>query len=260
MSTYAADVAPIEGVANVPRLAARHISKRYGHVAALSDISVDFPPGLNGIIGDNGAGKSTLLKIFSGVEIPDRGAVMIDGKPTLLTSARAARAAGIESLYQDLALVDTMSIAANIFLGREHVRRILGARIVDRRRMRQEADEALKKVRIRMPPSRVGVKQLSGGQRQAVAITRAMLFGARVILLDEPTAALGPKETAAVLRIVRDMADSGETVVMVGHNLPQMLELADSLIVMRAGRIVATPDPKHTTLRELADFMVGSHE
>ena len=246
--------------ASVPRLAARHISKHYGHVAALNDISVDFRPGLNGIIGDNGAGKSTLLKIFSGVEIPDRGGVLIDGRPTLLTSARSARAAGIESLYQDLALVDTMSIAANIFLGRERVRRVLGAKIVDRRQMRQEADEALTKVRIRMPSSRVGVKQLSGGQRQAVAITRAMFFGARVILLDEPTAALGPKETAAVLRIVRDMADSGETVVMVGHNLPQMLELADTLIVMRAGRIVATPHPKSTTLRELTDFMVGSHE
>lgn len=245
---------------SIPRLAARRVSKHYGHVAALSDISVDFRPGLNGIIGDNGAGKSTLLKIFSGVEIPDGGAVLIDGKPTLLTSTRAARAAGIESLYQDLALVDTMSIAANIFLGRERVKHLLGAKIVDRRQMHQEADAALRKVRIRMPPSKVGVKQLSGGQRQAVAITRAMFFGARVILLDEPTAALGPKETAAVLRIVRDMADSGETVVMVGHNLPQMLELADSLIVMRAGRIVATPDPKHTTLRELTDFMVGSHE
>ena len=246
--------------ATVPRLGARRVSKHYGHIAALSDISVDFQPGLNGIIGDNGAGKSTLLKIFSGVEIPDAGAVMIDGRPTLLTSARAARAAGIESLYQDLALVDTMSIAANIFLGRERVRNVLGTRIVDRRKMRQEADAALEKVRIRMPSSKVGVKQLSGGQRQAVAITRAMFFGARVILLDEPTAALGPKETAAVLRIVRDMADSGETVVMVGHNLPQMLELADSLIVMRAGRIVASPDPKHTTLRELTDFMVGSHD
>jgi ABC-type sugar transport system ATPase subunit len=249
-----------DATTSVPRLAARHISKHYGHVAALSSVSVDFRPGLNGIIGDNGAGKSTLLKIFSGVEIPDRGAVLIDGRPTLLTSTRSARAAGIESLYQDLALVDTMSIAANIFLGRERVRRVLGARIVDRRQMRREADEALKKVRIQMPSSRVGVKQLSGGQRQAVAITRAMFFGARVILLDEPTAALGPKETAAVLRIVRDMADSGETVVMVGHNLPQMLELADSLIVMRTGRIVAAPDPKHTTLRELTDFMVGSHE
>ncbi|MGH2835240.1 MAG: ATP-binding cassette domain-containing protein [Solirubrobacteraceae bacterium] len=245
---------------NVPRLAARRVSKHYGHIAALRDISVDFQPGLNGIIGDNGAGKSTLLKIFSGVEIPDGGAVLIDGKPALLTSARAARAAGIESLYQDLALVDTMSIAANIFLGRERVRRVAGTKIVDRRKMRQEADAALKHVRIGMPSSKVGVRQLSGGQRQAVAITRAMFFGARVILLDEPTAALGPKETAAVLRIVRDMADSGETVVMVGHNLPQMLELADSLIVMRAGRIVATPDPKHTTLRELTDFMVGSHE
>ncbi len=244
---------------SVPRLAARRLSKLYGHVAALDDVSIDFRPGLNGIIGDNGAGKSTLLKILSGVELPDEGAVFVDGRPTLLVSTRAARAAGIESLYQDLALVDTMSIADNIFLGRERIRRVLGVPIVDRRRMRNEADAALREVRIRMPSARVGVRQLSGGQRQAVAITRAMLFGARVVLLDEPTAALGPRETAAALRIVRDMADRGETVVMVGHNLPQMLELADALIVMRAGRVVASVDPAHTTLRDLTDFMVGSN-
>lgn len=241
-----------------PRLAARRLSKRYGHVHALDNVSIDFPPGLNGIIGDNGAGKSTLLKIFSGVEIPDEGSLLVDGSPALLTSARSARAVGIESLYQDLALVDTMSIADNIFLGRERTRRVLGVRTIDRRSMRREADIALGKVRISMPPSRTGVKQLSGGQRQAVAITRAMQFGARVVLLDEPTAALGPRETAAVLGVVRDMADRGETVVMVGHNLPQMLDLADNLVVMRAGRVVATPDPKQTSLRELTDFMVGS--
>ena len=134
----------------------------------------------------------------------------------------------------------------------------MGVRVVDRRGMRREADDALKLVRINMPPSRVGVRQLSGGQRQAVAIARAMHFGARVVLLDEPTAALGPRETAAFLRIIRDMADRGETVVMVGHNLPQMLELADHMLVMRAGRVVATLKPGDTSLRELTDFMVGS--
>ncbi len=242
----------------VARLAAAHLSKRYGHVAALNDVSVEFRPGLTGIIGDNGAGKSTLLKIFSGVEVPDEGAVLIDGEPVLLDSARASRRVGIESLYQDLALVETMSIAHNIFLGREITHRIAGLRLIDRRKMRQVADEALTKVRIAMPSSRTGVRQLSGGQRQAVALARAMRFGARVVLLDEPTAALGPRETAAVLGIVRDMADRGETVVMVGHNLPQMLELADNLLVMRAGRVVATPDPRTTTLRDLTEFMVGS--
>jgi len=242
----------------VPRLAARKLSKWYGHVAALQQVSVEFLPGLTGIVGDNGAGKSTLLKIFSGVEVPDEGAVLVDGQPVVFDSARAARAAGIESLYQDLALVESMSVADNIFLGRERTRRLLGIRVVDRRRMRKEADDALKQVRISMPPSRASVKQLSGGQRQAVAIARAMHFGARVVLLDEPTAALGPRETAAFLRIIRDTADLGETVVMVGHNLPQMLELADHLLVMRAGRVVAALKPSDTSLRELTDFMVGS--
>jgi ABC-type sugar transport system ATPase subunit len=241
-----------------PRLAAEGLSKEYGHVVALNNVSVEFEPGLTGILGDNGAGKSTLMRILSGVEVADEGSVLVDGRPRALESAKAARLAGIESLYQDLALVDTMSVADNIFLGREIAHRVLGIRIVDRRRMRQEADQVLSTVRIDMPPSRTGVKQLSGGQRQAVAIARALHFKARVVLLDEPTAALGPRETAAFLGLIREVADRGETVVMVGHNLPQMLDLADHLLVMRAGQVRATLNPKDTTLRDLAELMVGS--
>jgi ABC-type sugar transport system ATPase subunit len=247
------------GAAQVPpRLAATGLAKEYGHVVALNGVSVEFKPGLTGIVGDNGAGKSTLMRILSGVEIADEGSVLVDGQPRAFGSARDARMAGIESLYQDLALVDKMSVADNIFLGREIVHRILGTRIVDRRRMRQEADDVLRTVRISMPSSRAGVRQLSGGQRQAVAIARALHFKARVLLLDEPTAALGPRETAAFLGLIRDVADRGETVVMVGHNLPQMLDLADHLLVMRAGQVRATLNPKETTLRELAELMVGS--
>jgi ABC-type sugar transport system ATPase subunit len=239
------------------RLAAVGLSKEYGHVVALDDVSVEFKPGLTGIVGDNGAGKSTLMRILSGVEVADEGSVLVDGQPQAIESAKAARLAGIESLYQDLALVDTMSVADNIFLGREITHRALGIRLVDRRRMRQEADRVLSTVRIAMPASRTGVKQLSGGQRQAVAIARALHFKARVVLLDEPTAALGPRETAAFLSLIREVADR-ETVVMVGHNLPQMLDLADHLLVMRAGRVLATPSPKDTSLRDLAELMVGS--
>ena len=151
-----------------------------------------------------------------------------------------------------------MSIAHNIFLGREFTRTIAGLRLVDGGNMHQAADEALGKVRIAMRPSRTRARQLSGRQHQAVARARALRFGPRVVLSDEPTAALGPRETAAVLGIVRDMADRGETVVMVGHYLPQMPEVADNLLVMRAGRVVATPDPRATTLRDLTEFMVGS--
>jgi ABC-type sugar transport system ATPase subunit len=241
-----------------PRLAAVGLAKEYGHVVALAGVSIEFKPGLTGIVGDNGAGKSTLMRILSGVEVADEGSVLVDGQPRAFESAREARLAGIESLYQDLALVDTMSVADNIFLGREITRRLLGVRVVDRRHMLLEADEVLKTVRISMPPSRTGVRQLSGGQRQAVAIARALHFKARVLLLDEPTAALGPRETAAFLGLIRHVADLGETVVMVGHNLPQMLELADHLVVMRAGQVRATMNPKDTTLRDLAELMVGS--
>jgi D-xylose transport system ATP-binding protein len=243
---------------SAPRLAADGLSKEYGHVVALDNVSVEFQPGLTGIVGDNGAGKSTLMRILSGVEVADEGSVLVDGQPKAFASAKAARLAGIESLYQDLALVDTMSVADNIFLGREIAHRVLGFRIVDRRRMRQEADQVLSTVRIDMPSSRTGVRQLSGGQRQAVAIARALHFKARVVLLDEPTAALGPRETAAFLSLIREVADRGETVVMVGHNLPQMLDLADHLLVMRAGQVRATLNPKQTTLRDLAELMVGS--
>ncbi|MBO0804791.1 MAG: sugar ABC transporter ATP-binding protein, partial [Nocardiopsaceae bacterium] len=240
------------------RLAAAGLAKQYGHVTALDGISVEFKPGLTGIVGDNGAGKSTLMRILSGVEVADEGSVLVDGRPTAFGSARDARLAGIESLYQDLALVDTMSVADNIFLGREVTRRILGVRMVDRPRMRAEADQVLTTVRIAMPTSKAGVRQLSGGQRQAVAIARALHFKARVLLLDEPTAALGPRETAAFLGLIREVADRGETVVMVGHNLPQMLELADHLLVMRAGQVRAALSPAETSLRDLAELMVGS--
>jgi len=241
-----------------PRLAATGLAKQYGHVTALDEISVEFKPGLTGIVGDNGAGKSTLMRILSGVEVADEGSVLVDGQPQAFESARDARLAGIESLYLDLALVDTMSVSDNIFIGREITHRVFGIRVVDRRRMRQEADQVLSTVRIRMPSSRAGVRQLSGGQRQAVAIARALHFKARVLLLDEPTAALGPRETAAFLSLIREVADRGETVVMIGHNLPQMLELADHLLVMRARQIRATLNPRETTLRELAELMVGS--
>jgi ABC-type sugar transport system ATPase subunit len=246
------------GTSVPPRLAAAGLTKDYGHVTALDGVSVEFKPGLTGIVGDNGAGKSTLMRILSGVEVADEGSVLVDGQHKAFESARDARFAGIESLYQDLALVDTMSVADNIFLGREITHRVAGVRMVDRRRMRQEADQVLSTVRIRMPSARVGVRQLSGGQRQAVAIARALHFKARVLLLDEPTAALGPRETAAFLGLIREVADRGETVVMVGHNLPQMLELADHLLVMRAGQVRATLNPKETTLRDLAELMVGS--
>lgn len=238
-------------------LAGVALSKFYGHVKALDGVSVDFEPGLNAVIGDNGAGKSTLMKIFSGVLTQDEGEVLVDGETVRFESARSARAVGIEALYQDLALVDTMSIAENVFLGRELSRRVGGLRVVDRRKMEGIAQAALDEIHIRMPSAQTGVKQLSGGQRQAVAVARAMHFGARVLLLDEPTAALGPRETAAFMEVIRHAVAGRRTVVMVGHNLPQVLEVADRIIVMRAGKVVGRFLPSETSLRELTEFMVG---
>lgn len=233
------------------------LSKAYGHIKALDGVSVGFEPGLNAVIGDNGAGKSTLMKIFSGVVTPDEGQVLLDGKVVTFDSARSARAVGIEALYQDLALVDTMTIAENVFLGRELTRRVGSVRVVDRRAMQRVAQKALDEIRVRMPPAHTGVRQLSGGQRQAVAVARAMHFGARVLLLDEPTAALGPRETAAFMEVIRHAVAGGRTVVMVGHNLPQVLEVADRIIAMRAGKVVGRFLPAETSLRELLEFMVG---
>lgn len=238
-------------------LGVEKIKKRFGHITALDGVTVEFSKGLTAVVGDNGAGKSTLLKILSGALEPDEGRVWLRGKEVLFDSIRDARRLGIEPLYQDLALVDTMSIAENLFLGREITRTLGPLKIIDRRAMEAEADRALAEVKVGMPGSREGVRSLSGGQRQAVAVVRALRFGASVVLLDEPTAALGPKETAAFLEVIRFAVEQGRTVVMVGHNLPQVLEISDEIVVMRAGKVVMQCRPKETSLRELTEFMVG---
>jgi ABC-type sugar transport system ATPase subunit len=176
-----------------------------------------------------------------------------------LDSPTRARSLGIESLYQDLALADTLDVASNVFLGRELVKRWAGLiHTLDDKAMRRAAAETLKAVGIGIPDVKLPVRQLSGGQRQAVALARAMYFSAQVILLDEPTAALGPKETAAFTRVVREFVERRTTVCMVTHNLPQVMELADRIVVMRAGRVVATMNVSDVTEEQLLGLMVGS--
>ncbi|MHB1499644.1 MAG: ATP-binding cassette domain-containing protein [Candidatus Dormibacteria bacterium] len=234
------------------------VTKFYGAIAALEGVDFEFTPGLNAIVGDNGAGKSTLMKILSGVVRPDAGTIAINGEPVELKTALDARTAGIESLYQDLALAPTMSICDNIFLGREITKSYLGVRVLDRRAMMAVARAALGEIRISMPDPGAAVRTLSGGQRQSVAVARALHFGARVLLLDEPTAALGPRETAAFFDILRAAVAQDGTVVMVGHNLPQVLQMASRIIVMRAGQVVARFRPEETSVEKLTGFMVGS--
>ncbi|MGC1289384.1 MAG: ATP-binding cassette domain-containing protein [Streptosporangiaceae bacterium] len=239
-------------------LSVKNIKKSYAGVAALRGVDIDLDVGLTAIVGDNGAGKSTLMKILSGVVRPDDGEIVIDGSPVTLDSPTRARSLGIESLYQDLALADTLDVASNVFLGRELVKRWLLIHTLDDKAMRRAAAETLKAVGIGIPDVKLPVRQLSGGQRQAVALARAMYFSAQVILLDEPTAALGPKETAAFTRVVREFVERRTTVCMVTHNLPQVMELADRIVVMRAGRVVATMNVSDVTEEQLLGLMVGS--
>jgi simple sugar transport system ATP-binding protein len=240
-------------------LSVRNVRKSYAGVTALKDVSMDCHDGLTAIVGDNGAGKSTLMKILSGVTSADEGSILLDGRPVVVRSPTQARHLGIESLYQDLALADTLDVAGNIFLGREITKRRFGLiKTLDNRAMSKAAEETLRQVGIRVPNVKAPVRQLSGGQRQAVAIARAMYFSAQVILLDEPTAALGPRETAAFTRIVSGLVARSASVIMVTHNLPQVMEMADRIVVMRAGAVVTSFERGEVTEEALVGLMVGS--
>ncbi len=234
------------------------VSKSFGGVKALQGLSTTFRAGLTGIVGDNGAGKSTLLKILSGVITPDVGEILLDGRPLHLPSPIAARREGIESLYQDLALADTLDITANIFMGREITRNVAGIKVLRHKAMAKAARETLEQVHIRIPDVSATVRSLSGGQRQAVALARAVRFNAPVVLLDEPTAALGPRETAAVLEIINRLVETGRLVIVVTHDIPAIVGMAEHIIVMRAGRIVRELNPADTTQEELLAYMVGT--
>jgi ABC-type sugar transport system ATPase subunit len=241
-------------------LEVRDVSKAYGAVRALSGVSLTFAPGLTAIVGDNGAGKTTLMKIIAGVHPPASGRLYLDGKQVSFDTPLAARKAGIEALYQDLALANTLSITENIFLGREMTHWAAGLRLLDKRPMQRAAQEVIGDIGIRMPSARTIVRDLSGGQRQAVGLARAIYFNATVLLLDEPTAALGPKETAAFMTLIEGIVNRGATVVMVAHNLTMALGMSTSVAVMRAGRVITQLDSASTTPEELNAFIVGAKD
>jgi fructose transport system ATP-binding protein len=245
-----------------PVLEAHGLVKRYGSVTALDGAEFDLYPGeVLAVIGDNGAGKSTLIKALSGAIIPDAGEIRIDGEPVHLHSPLDARKFGIETVYQDLAVAPALDVATNLFLGRERRKSgVLGKlfRTLDRRGMRADAHRSLDELGIRIGSVRQPVETLSGGQRQSVAVARAAAFGTRLIIMDEPTAALGVRESGMVLDLIRRIRDRGLPVVLISHNMPQVFEIADRIHVHRLGRRIAVVRPEDRTMSEVVAIMTGA--
>ena len=244
--------------ATAPRVSLRGIEKRFGSIHALRGVDLDIMPGeVLGLVGDNAAGKSTLTKIIAGAYQPDGGTMAVDGAPVAFAAPADARAMRIEMVYQDLSLCDTVDVAGNLFLGREPVRRVLGAPLLDKRRMRAEAAAHLDALHIRVPNLRALVAQLSGGQRQAIAIARAAAFRPQVLIMDEPTSALAVAEVEAVLALVRRLAGDGVSVVLITHRLQDLFRVCDRIAVMYEGVKVAERRVGETDLEDLVGLIVG---
>ena len=247
-----------------PRLVlqARGIVKHYGHVTALDGADFELRAGeILGLIGDNGAGKSTLIKALSGALVPDRGEIFVDGARVQFRTPSDARRAGIETLYQELAVAPALSIVENLFMGRERRRPgFLGnaLRVLDKRRMLEESTAYMKELGIGIQSMKQAVENLSGGQRQGVAVARSAAFARHVVIMDEPTAALGVKEGNLVLDLIRRVRDRGLSVVLISHNMPHVFEVADRIHVARLGRRVAVLDPKRVTMSDAVAVMTGA--
>jgi fructose transport system ATP-binding protein len=243
-------------------LEARNIVKRYGHVTALDGANLELRAGeVLAVIGDNGAGKSTMVKVLCGAVVPDQGEVLLDGVPVHFQSPLDPRKRGIETVYQDLAVAPALDIATNLFLGREiRCRGILGScfRLLDKRRMKSEAQKEMAELKFRLPSIDSAVEDLSGGQRQGVAVARAAIFARRLVIMDEPTAALGVRESGEVLNLIRTIRDRGLPVLLISHNMPHVFELADRIHIMRLGRRVALTTPREHSMGEVVAIMTGA--
>ena len=248
-----------------PILSAHGLVKRYGRVTALDHADFELLPGeILAIVGDNGAGKSSLIKALSGAAPADEGEIRLEGRVLRFTSPREARAAGIETVYQTLALSPALSIADNLFMGRE-LRKpgALGSwlRMLDRNAMERLARDKLAELGLQsIQDIRQRVETLSGGQRQAVAVARAAVFGSKIVILDEPTAALGVKESRRVLELLLAVRARGLAIVLISHNMPHVFEVADRIHVHRLGRRSRVVDPKSSTMAEVVAFMTGAKE
>ena len=241
---------------------ARGIIKRYGHVTALDGVDFDLRAGeILAVIGDNGAGKSSLIKALSGAIVPDSGEMMLDGQVVQFRSPIDARRYGIETVYQDLAVAPAMTIAENLFLGREIVKAgFLGKflKVIDKKKMLAEAIKHMQDLKIGIRSMNQAVETLSGGQRQGVAVARSTAFAKHVVILDEPTAALGVKEGNMVLELIRRVRDRGLSVILISHNMPHVFEIADRIHIQRLGKRVAVVDPKHISMSDTVAVMTGA--
>ncbi|WP_405162505.1 ATP-binding cassette domain-containing protein [Nocardia sp. NBC_01499] len=242
-------------------LQADGLVKRYGGVEALRGANFAVSAGeVVALIGDNGAGKSTLVKCLSGAEQPDSGRILLDGKQVVLNTPTAARKLGVETVYQDLAVAPDLDPAANLFLGRELVRKGLAGRLgmLDRTAMRAQAVEHFRRLGVTLQSADVPIGSLSGGQRQSVAVARAVMWASKVVFMDEPTAALGVVQRERVLDVIRRVAGEGIAVVLISHNMPEVLAVADRIEVLRLGRRVARFTAAEATLEQLVGAMTGA--
>ena len=254
---------PEPGAAAQPILSGRGLVKRYGRVVALDHADFDLMPNeILAVIGDNGAGKSTLIKCLAGAVLPDAGEIRLDGNVVKFHSPLDARAAGIETVYQHLALCPALSIVDNLFLGREQRGAGLMGRLfraLDRSGMERDARKHLNALGLlTIQNIRQSVETLSGGQRQGVAVVRATAFGSRVVIMDEPTAALGVKESRRVLELMLDVKRRGLPIVLISHNMPHVFEVADRIHIHRLGRRVAVIDPKKYSMSDAVAIMTGA--
>lgn len=234
------------------------ITKSFGTIQALQGVDLALAEGeVLGLVGDNAAGKSTLTKILAGAETPDAGRILIEDQPVVFSSPADARLCGVEMVYQDLALCDTIDVAGNLFLGREPMRRLVGLAFLDRPKMHREARRLLNNLNIRVQNTHSLVQRLSGGQRQSVAICRAVSFNPKVLIMDEPTAALAVAEVEAVLRLIREVSQQGVSVILITHRLQDLFVVCDRIMVMYEGQKVAEVDARQTNLEEVVRLIVG---
>ncbi len=242
-------------------LKASGLTKRFGGLTAVDNVSVDVNIGeVVGLVGDNGAGKSTLIKMVSGVYQPDDGEIVFDDKKVTFNGPREARDLGIETIYQDLALAENLDVSSNIFLGREIKNRYFGGVIntLNRTRMREESSKVLDRLDIHIPSLAQQIRNLSGGQRQTVAVARTIYWNAKLVIMDEPTAALGVSEQRKVLTLVRTLCEQGVPVIIISHNMQDVFAVADRIVVLRRGKKVGELLAAKATPDEVVSLMVGA--